>query len=76
MDLIELSDLVRKSIEELREADQKGSRIVIAYRYKEELLEQHRKLVNCEATTFFGLPLEFKDLPAEIIFFVESEGEE
>ena len=75
MDLNELTDLVWKSIESLQEAGQRESKIIIADRYKEELLEQHRRLVNCEPTTFFGLPLEFKDLPEEIIFIVESEVE-
>lgn len=76
MDLIELTDLVRKSVERLQEAGLKESKIIIADRYKEGLLEQHRKLVNCEPTTFFGLPLEFKDLPEEIIFIVESKAED
>lgn len=75
-DLIELTDLVRKTIERVREVGRKGSKIIIADRYKEELLEQHRKLANCEPTTFFGLPLEFKNLPEEIIFIVESEAED
>ena len=56
VDLIELTDLVRKSIKSVREAGRKESKIIIADRYKEELLEQHRKLVNCEPTTVFGLP--------------------
>ena len=76
MDLIELTDLVRESVEKLHEVGSKGSRVVVADRYKEELLEQHRKLVNCEPTTFFGAPLEFKNLPEEIIFIVESEAED
>lgn len=76
MDLIELTDLVRKSVERLREVGQKESKIIIADRYKEKLLEQHRRLVNCEPTTFFGLPLEFKDLPEELICIVESEAED
>lgn len=76
MDLNELTDLVRESVMKLNEYGAKGSRVVIADRYKKELLEQHRKLVNCEPATFFGLPLEFKDLPEEMIFIVESEAED
>lgn len=76
MDLNELTDLVRKSVERLREVGQKESKIIIADRYKEELLEQHRKLVNCEPTTFFGLPLEFESLPSGLICIVESEAED
>lgn len=75
-DLIELTDLVSKSIERVREEGRKESKIIIADRYKEELLEQHRKLTNCEPTTFFGLPLEFKNLPSELIGIVESEAED
>lgn len=76
MDLNELTDLVRASVEKLHEVGSKGSRVVVADKYKEALLEQHRKLVNCEPTTFFGLPLEFKDLPEELICIVESEAED
>lgn len=76
MDLNELTDLVQESVEKLHEVGSKGSRVVVADKYKEELLTQHRRLVNCEPTTVFGLPLEFKDLPEEIIFIVESEVEE
>lgn len=76
MDLNELHDLVRESVKKLHEVGSKGSRVVVADRYKEELLEQHRRFVNCEPETFFDMPLEFKDLPKEIIFIVESEAED
>ena len=76
MELNEIVGFVQESVERLREAGAKGSKVIIADRYKEELIAQHRKLMNCDPETICGLPLEFKDLPEILIVMVESEAEE
>ena len=76
MELNEIVGLVQESVERLHEVGAKGSKVIIAGRYKEELIAQHRKLVNCDPETICGLPLEFKDLPENLIVMVESEAEE
>lgn len=76
MELNEIVGLVQESVERLHEVGAKGSKVIIAGRYKEELIAQHRKLVSCDPETICGLPLEFKDLPENLIVMVESEAEE
>ena len=76
MELNEIVGLVRESVERLHEAGVKGDKVIIASRYKEDLIVQHRKFMNCDPETICGLPLEFKDLPENLIVMVESEAEE
>ena len=76
MELNEIVGFVRESAERLHEVGAKGSKVIIADRYKEKLIMQHRKLMNCDPETICGLPLEFKDLPEHLIVMVESEAEE
>ena len=76
MELNEIVGLVQESVERLHEVGAKGSKVIIADTYKEELIAQHRKLMNCDPETICGLPLEFKDLPENLIVMVESEAEE
>ena len=75
-ELNEMVGFVQESVERLHEVGAKGSKVIIADRYKEELIARHRKLMKCDPETICGLPLEFKDLPENLIVMVESEAEE
>lgn len=70
----ELCDLVRESINEMQNCGTRAERIVIASRLEQECRERHYKYTGSMVLrTFFGVPLEFKDLPRYLEFYIESE---
>ena len=69
-----LYKLVRESIYELEKYGTRASKIVIASRFEQMCRERHYKYTGSTVLkTFFGVPLEFKDLPEHLVFYVESE---
>ena len=69
----ELNKLVEESCEQLKKCGATASRIVIANRLKPLCLEEHHRYCKGDPTTYYGLPLEFADLPEYLVFYIESE---
>ena len=72
----ELDRLVRESLWEMAKADAMPSRIVISNRLKAVCMEEYDKYCIGEPTTYYGVPLEFADLPDNLYFYIESEAQE
>lgn len=69
----ELDKLVKESLWEMAKADVTASRIVISNRLKAVCMEEYDKYCIGEPTTYYGVPLEFADLPDNLYFYIESE---
>ena len=72
----ELDRLVKESLWEMAKADVTASRIVISNRLKAICVEEYDKYCTGEPTTYYGVPLEFADLPDNLYFYIESEAQE
>lgn len=74
----ELDELVKKSLWKLAECDAIVSRIVISNRYKAMCLDEYNKYCKGTPSVYYGVPMEFADLPEYLVYYIESEdgGEE
>ena len=70
----ELDKLVKESLWKLAECDAIVSRIVISNRLKAMCLEEYQRYCKGEPTVYYGVPMEFADLPEYLNFYIESEG--
>lgn len=52
----------------------KVTKVVLSDRFEKECRERHKALIGVETIkTFFGIPVEFADLPEYLNFYTESE---